>query len=113
MTTLTMTSKPRIQITPHANELMSTETPQNSLFKEKEDIAKGMAQPSLSAISDKYAEALKSVGIDYGTNSPGILFAPDDPGQNLDPNDLPLNYRIVPADESAHPVALGKIPHKE
>ena len=62
--------------------------------------------PNLPAISDKYGEYMKQVGLDY-TCMPGlILYAPDDMDMHLSKNDIGLNFYLEAAGESGIPIAV-------
>ena len=62
--------------------------------------------PNLPAISDKYGNAMKEIGIDYHCMPGLILFAPDDLDMVLDREDPGLNFWIEAAGESGIPVAI-------
>lgn len=62
--------------------------------------------PNLPAISDKYGEFMKQVGLDY-TCMPGlILYAPDDLDMKLSKNDKGLQFYLEAAGESGIPIAV-------
>ena len=62
--------------------------------------------PNLPAISDKYGDAMKAIGLDYHCMPGLILFAPDDLDMLLDRQDPTLNFWVEAAGESGIPVAV-------
>lgn len=62
--------------------------------------------PNLPAISDKYGDAMKAIGIDYHCMPGLILFAPDDLDMMLNRDDPTLNFWVEAAGESGIPVAV-------
>lgn len=62
--------------------------------------------PNLPAISDKYGEYMKQVGLDYKCMPGLILYAPDDLDMELDQDDLMLNFYVHAASESGIPIAV-------
>lgn len=62
--------------------------------------------PNLPAISDKYGEYMKQVGLDYKCMPGLILFAPDDLDMELNKEDLALNFYLGAASESGIPIAV-------
>lgn len=62
--------------------------------------------PNLPAISDKYGEAMKRIGLDYHCMPGLILFAPDDLDMVLEHEDQVLNFWLEASSESGIPVAM-------
>lgn len=62
--------------------------------------------PNLPAVSDKYGDYMKQVGIDYKCMPGLILFAPDDLDMELSREDLVLNFWLGAASESGIPIAV-------
>lgn len=62
--------------------------------------------PNLPAISDKYGDMMKAIGVDYNCMPGLILCAPDDMDILLDPEDKQLNFWVEAASESGIPVAV-------
>lgn len=62
--------------------------------------------PNLPAISDKYGEAMKRIGLDYHCMPGLILFAPDDLDMVLEHEDQVLNFWLEASSESGIPVAV-------
>ena len=62
--------------------------------------------PNLPAISDKYGDAMKAIGLDYHCMPGVILFAPDDLDMMLDREDPVLNFWVEAAGESGIPVVV-------
>lgn len=62
--------------------------------------------PNLPAISDKYGDLMKSIGIDYNCQPGTILYSPDELDMRLDPEDPRLQYFVEAAGESGIPVAV-------
>ena len=62
--------------------------------------------PNLPAISDKYGEAMKRIGLDYHCMPGLILYAPDDLDLKLERGDQALNFWLEASGESGIPVAV-------
>ena len=62
--------------------------------------------PNLPAISDKYGEAMKRIGLDYHCMPGLILFAPDDLDMVLEHEDQVLNFWLEASSESGIPVTV-------
>lgn len=62
--------------------------------------------PNLPAISDKYGDFMKQLGLDYHCMPGMILYAPDDLDMILDRNDLGLDFYVKAAGESGIPIAV-------
>lgn len=62
--------------------------------------------PNLPAISDKYGEAMKRIGLDYHCMPGLILYAPDDLDMKLEHGDQVLNFWLEASSESGIPVAV-------
>lgn len=62
--------------------------------------------PNLPAISDKYGEAMKRIGLDYHCMPGLILYAPDDLDMVLEHEDQVLNFWLEASSESGIPVAV-------
>lgn len=62
--------------------------------------------PNLPAISDKYGDYMKKIGLDYHCMTGIILLAPDDMDILLDKDDEQLNFWIAAACESGVPIDI-------
>lgn len=62
--------------------------------------------PNLPAISDKYGEAMKRIGLNYHCMPGLILYAPDDLDMKLEHGDQVLNFWLEASGESGIPVAV-------
>lgn len=62
--------------------------------------------PNLPAISDRYGEVLKSIGIDYNCMPGLILYAPDGMEMVLDRENARLMFYLEAAGESGYPVIV-------
>lgn len=62
--------------------------------------------PNLPAISDKYGDAMKGIGLNYHCMPGVILFAPDDLDMMLDREDKEQNFWVEAAGESGIPVVV-------
>ena len=62
--------------------------------------------PNLPAISDKYGDYMKQMGIDYNCCPGFIMYAPDDLDMKLEEDDPQMQFYTAAAGESGVPIAI-------